>query len=65
MKIKEFLTNGGAINLRYVAAKMWPTNKSADAYMSRKLNGDRPWTDKDERKAKQILNDLADLIKEL
>ena len=65
MKAKDFLLNDSPVNLKYVAGKMWPTNKSADTYMSRKLNGDRPWTEKDEQKAIEVLNELADRIKSL
>lgn len=65
MKAKEFLTNEPSVNASAIANKMWPTNKSAKTYMSRKLSGDRPWTEKDEAKALEVLNELADRIKSL
>ena len=65
MKAKDLLLNEPAINASVIANKMWPTNKSAKTYMSRKLNGDRPWTDKDEQKAIEVLNELAERIKAL
>lgn len=65
MKAKDFLINDPSINTGFIASEMWPTNRSAKTYMSRKLNGERPWTEKDEDKAKEVLNHLADRIKEV
>lgn len=60
MDYKEYLLNQSAINLQYIAEKMWPTNSDAKAYLSRKLNeGGRPWTESDNEKAKKALNELG------
>jgi hypothetical protein len=62
MDYKEYLLTQSAVNLAYIAQKMWPTNTNAKAYLSRKLNGadpKRPWTEKDNQLAKQALNDLG------
>lgn len=59
MKAMEYLKNSRAINASVIAEKMWPTNKTAKSYMSRKLNGERPWTDKDEQLAIKVLHDLG------
>ncbi|QEL01553.1 hypothetical protein FKG96_12300 [Olivibacter sp. LS-1] len=67
MDVKEFLKTNPDINLASIASKMWPTNKSAKTYLSRKLSGegDRPWTDKDSAKAKEVLKQLSDEIQRL
>lgn len=65
MDYKEFLLNQSAINLAYIAKKMWPTNKNAMSYLSTKLNGSNPqrqWTEKDNQLAKKAINDLGDLL---
>jgi hypothetical protein len=62
MDYKEYLLNQSAVNLQYIAQKMWPTNKNAKSYLSTKLNGTdpkRPWTEKDNQLAKAALNELG------
>lgn len=65
MKAKDFLKNDTSVNAKYIADKMWPTNKAAKVYLSQKLNGVRPWTENDEIEAKKMLNELADKLKEV
>jgi hypothetical protein len=67
MKIKEYLMTTDEINVAYVARQMFPSNKSAHTYISRKLNGTdgRSWTQKDEDSAKVILNQLGEKLKNL
>lgn len=68
MDYKEYLLKQSAINLQYIAEKMWPTNKNAKSYLSTKLNGTdskRKWTDSDNLKAQQAINNLGmQLIKD-
>jgi len=60
MDYKEYLLNQSAINLAYIASKMWPTNKNAKSYLSTKLNDKgRPWTEKDNELAKKVINELG------
>lgn len=60
MDYKEYLLNQSAINLQYIAEKMWPTNTDAKAYLSRKINGTgRPWTASDNDKARQAIHELG------
>lgn len=65
MKVKEFLTNDPFVNLKHVAREMWPNNKASDTYISKKLNGALPWTEKDEAKAKKVLKRLSEQISNL
>lgn len=67
MDYKEYLLNQSAINLAYIAGKMWPTNKSAKTYLSMKLNdnGGRTWTTKDNDLAKRAINELGEELKNL
>lgn len=48
-----------------VAKDMYPNNKDAKTYLSRKLNDKLPFTDKDAEKAKAVLTELADRIARL
>jgi len=66
-KIKDFLRTNTDINTYSIAQKMWPKNKAAHVYLSRKISdkADRPFTKKDAELALKILNELADKIKEL
>ena len=62
MTVKEYLLSGKA-NLSSVASKMYPNNKNAIAYLSRKLHGKdkRSFTKKDAEKA---INALREICKE-
>lgn len=66
MDYKEYLLNQTAINLKYIAEKMWPTNTNAQTYLSRKINGKgRPWTNLDNEKAQIAIHELGlQLIKD-
>lgn len=62
MDYKEYLLNQSAVNLAYIAQKMWPTNTNAKAYLSRKINNTdakRPWTADDNRKAEIAIHELG------
>lgn len=59
MTVKEYLKTEDAVSHSFLANKMWPTNKNAKSYLSSKLNGPLKWTDKDEDKARGILNELG------
>ena len=66
MDYKEYLLKQDAINLAYIASKMWPTNKGAKSYLSTKLSDyGRPWTDKDNELAKKALNELGNELASL
>lgn len=62
MDYKQYLLKQSAVNLSYIAEKMWPTNKNAKSYLSTKLNGTdpkRPWTNADNERAKQAIKELG------
>ena len=59
MTAMEYLKNTRAINASAIAEKMWPKNQTTKSYMSRKLNGERPWTPKDEQLAIKVLHELG------
>lgn len=59
MAFKENLANQKIILLSALAAKMWPNNKDASAYLSRKLSGKLPFTDEDEELARKKLTELS------
>jgi hypothetical protein len=67
MNVKEFLLTRKEINLSGIAELMWPTNKSAASYLSRKLNGldNRTFTQKDAELALRVLKDLGVSIDDL
>jgi len=67
MNVKEFLKTNTDINPYSIAHKMWPNNKGAHVYLSRKIgeNADRPFTKKDAELALKALNELAAEIIEL
>jgi hypothetical protein len=67
MIVKEFLLTSKEINLTAIALKMYPTNKGAQSYLSRKLNGidNRTFTKKDAELALKVLNDLGTEISNL
>jgi hypothetical protein len=65
--IKEFLKNETDINVFSIAHKMWPNNKGAHVYLSKKLNGldNRVFTPKDAELALKVLKELGVKINEL
>lgn len=64
MDYKEYLLKQSAINLSYIAQKMWPTNKNAKSYLSTKLNDKgRPWTESDNEKARLAIKELSVQLK--
>ncbi|RYF09133.1 MAG: hypothetical protein EOO42_24270 [Flavobacteriales bacterium] len=63
MMVQEYLMNT-PIALKYIAGLMWPNNKGAEIYLSKKLKGDRPFTSKDQELAIEALREIAnDLTK--
>ncbi|GAB3881164.1 GIY-YIG nuclease family protein [Spirosoma agri] len=63
--ILDFLKSTRWLNIDWVANQMWPNNKSANTYLSRKLSGERPFTRKDALLAKDVLNKLGVTLTEL
>jgi hypothetical protein len=59
MDFKEYIINQCPIDKAFIAERMWPTNKGAKSYLSKKLSGERPWTEKDNALAKQVINDFG------
>ena len=59
MDFKEYLLTQKDFMLSALASRMWPDNKSADTYLSVKLSGKRPFTEKDEQLARKALQDLG------
>lgn len=66
MDYKKYLLEQSAVNLQYIAKKMWPGNKNAQTYLSSKISDKgRPWTDSDNEKAKIAIHELGlQLIKD-
>lgn len=64
MTVEEYL-KACPIDLSYIASLMWPKNASAKVYLSKKLNGERPFTEKDKTLAiealKQIRSEIASI----
>lgn len=60
---RDFLKITNAIHVNHIAYRMWPKNKTANSYLSQKLNGDIPWTENDENLAKIELKKFADDIR--
>jgi hypothetical protein len=58
MSVEEYLKNC-PIDLRYIAGLMYPTNKAANSYLSKKLNGERPFTEKDAERAINALKSIG------
>ena len=58
MSVQEYL-KGCPIDLSYIASLMWPNNASAKVYLSKKLNGDRPFTEKDKSLAIKALKQIG------
>ncbi|WP_159467999.1 hypothetical protein [Dyadobacter sp. 3J3] len=67
MDIENYLKNQSDINLSGLAKRMWPNNKYADNYLSKKLNGldGRKWTKKDTERAKIALQELGIFLQQL
>ena len=68
MNAKEFLKVEKSLNLTAIAENMWPDNKAAKSYLTRKLSdsgSSRPWTESDEVLASKVLNELAIRIAEI
>lgn len=65
MKVRDYLISQNAVTLAYVASQMWPGNKSAKVYLSKKLNGALPWTQADEESALEILRKLGEELRGL
>lgn len=61
MTVEDYLKNHCKVDLSHIASKMWPTNKNASAYLSRKLNNadGRSFTKKDSEKALLVLKELS------
>lgn len=60
MTVKEYLlTKNEAVSQAYIARKMWPENPTSKSYLSNKLAGRLPWTEKNEEDARKILHDLG------
>lgn len=59
MDLVNYLKVQTDLNLKEIAFKMWPKHKSANTYLSTKLNGGRPFTDKDKKKLRKILKELG------
>lgn len=61
MDVKEFLLTSKELNLSGIAELMWPSNKGAASYLSRKLHGidNRTFTQKDSELALKVLKDLG------
>lgn len=59
MTVEQYLKDKCPIDLKRVAALMYPSNLSANAYLSRKLNGARPFTQKDTLAAINALKSIG------
>jgi hypothetical protein len=72
MTVEDYLKNHCKVDLGYIAIRMWPNNKSALSYLSKKLHKKhgKTFTQADAKKAMKILsttviNDLSDEFKSL
>jgi hypothetical protein len=67
MNVKDFLLSSKELNLSGIAELMWPSNKSAASYLSRKLHGldNRVFTEKDAELALKVLKELGVKIGDL
>jgi hypothetical protein len=61
MDFKDYLINQKEFSLKALAFRMWPNNKTADNYLSKKLHGysDQQFTAKDEKLARKALKELG------
>lgn len=62
MDFKEYIIERCPIDKAFIAEKMWPTNKAAKSYLSKKLNGERPWNEKDNALAQKVINELGEVL---
>lgn len=67
MTVEEFLKTDKSVNLAPIAQKMYPNNKSANTYLTNKLNNNdnRKFTRKDAELALKALKELSIKIIEL
>lgn len=65
--MSKSLLTANEINLAAIARLMWPENKTAKTYLSKKIHGlnNRDFTDKDAELALKVLKELAARINEL
>jgi Lon protease-like protein len=59
MDLKEFLISDKTLNRSELARRMWPSNKKPESYLSQKLTGMLPFTQKDAQRALKVLNEIA------
>jgi len=61
MDFKQYLKEQSEFSLKALAFRMWPNNKTADNYLSRKLYeyDGRKFTAKDEKLARKALKELG------
>ena len=67
MTVEEFLKNHCKIDLGFIASEMYPSNKSAISYLSKKLNkkDNRTFTKKDAELALSVLKKYCEGISTL
>lgn len=65
MDFKEYILTVCPVDKAFVAERMWPTNKAAKSYLSKKLSGERSWTDKDNELAKKVINEIGEELANL
>lgn len=58
MTVLEYLKKDSLVNLEVLANRVWPGNSNARSYLSRKINGGRPFTDEDAAKIKSALLEI-------
>lgn len=61
MEFKEYLLSQSQVHLSEIAFRMWPNNKTANNYLSKKLHGKMgfTFTEKDDKLARQALKELG------
>jgi hypothetical protein len=59
MDFKEYLNTQSEIDLAPIATEMYPGNSAARVYLSKKLKGERNWTDNDNELARLAINKLG------
>lgn len=65
MTAKEYLSTHKAVNLTYIAQKMFPGNQKPNIYLHMKLSGVRKWTEANEKEALKHLHALGVTLSEL